>query len=423
MDLDTIREHAPSAKKIGRARLSDYRLRFSRRSIRTGTGVADIVQALGFTVVGVLFEIDETDWGVIQKKEGLHLEKPAYREIVVKTYSYDEKKNRQAVAFQVVEPETLEQVPSASYIGNIRDRVHELDEPNYAEFIDWLYDRSLNISEPPLRDELLVAPTRRRWRTRGRYIIRMNTDTASNFKAKREAAIEFQDKIAVADVQIDNAVPLGQCEIDQNLRHTLGIHGLDTYGHVVKLNPLESSQRLFRILQPRTLSLSVYRTNWSDSEKRICILHPKNLSLLGLKEGEHVTMEYAHRDDDNLVRISMIRIRAFTSEKRKDQERDYPAVDKVYLDRECRDELGMSSDITRYMGYPVIVRPSIRHLFRRRLAIYGVTFFLGISSLGTVASMFMPNIASPVRGVIAVGVAVIATLVVVLADLRSSVKY
>jgi gamma-glutamylcyclotransferase (GGCT)/AIG2-like uncharacterized protein YtfP len=60
----------PQHRYLGVARLADHRLAFTRRSVRTRTGVADIVQAPGETVWGVLYEIDDNGLAAIDRKEG-----------------------------------------------------------------------------------------------------------------------------------------------------------------------------------------------------------------------------------------------------------------------------------------------------------------------------------------------------------------
>ena len=50
MAPEVITRLCPRARYLGVARLTDHRLAFTRRSVRTGTGVADIVPAPGKTV-------------------------------------------------------------------------------------------------------------------------------------------------------------------------------------------------------------------------------------------------------------------------------------------------------------------------------------------------------------------------------------
>ena len=60
----------PRHRYVGVARLSDHRLAFTRRSVKTGTGVANIVQEPGETVWGVLYEICDDEIAAIDRKEG-----------------------------------------------------------------------------------------------------------------------------------------------------------------------------------------------------------------------------------------------------------------------------------------------------------------------------------------------------------------
>ncbi|HMH47309.1 MAG TPA: gamma-glutamylcyclotransferase family protein [Solirubrobacteraceae bacterium] len=62
--------HCPGHRYIGLADLPEHRLAFTRRSVRTLTGVADIVRADGQSVWGALYELDESDLRAIDRKEG-----------------------------------------------------------------------------------------------------------------------------------------------------------------------------------------------------------------------------------------------------------------------------------------------------------------------------------------------------------------
>src|SRR5678815_4539637 len=55
---------------LGPARLAGYRLAFSRRSIRTGTGVANVVSDAGSSVWGVLYEVSDRCLESLDRKEG-----------------------------------------------------------------------------------------------------------------------------------------------------------------------------------------------------------------------------------------------------------------------------------------------------------------------------------------------------------------
>lgn len=72
MHSDQIKERCPSAKLIGKARLDNYQLAFTRKSVKNwpGCGVADIVPAEGKLVWGALFEIGDQDIPALDRLEG-----------------------------------------------------------------------------------------------------------------------------------------------------------------------------------------------------------------------------------------------------------------------------------------------------------------------------------------------------------------
>jgi gamma-glutamylcyclotransferase len=70
MAPNVITRLCPRHRYLGVAHLADHRLAFTRRSVKTRTGVADIVQAAGETVWGVLYRIDDNELTAIDRKEG-----------------------------------------------------------------------------------------------------------------------------------------------------------------------------------------------------------------------------------------------------------------------------------------------------------------------------------------------------------------
>ena len=69
MNWEVIRARAPSAKFISIARLKNHRLAITRKSARRRCGVADAVSDQGHEVWGVLYEIDERDFVVLDDAE------------------------------------------------------------------------------------------------------------------------------------------------------------------------------------------------------------------------------------------------------------------------------------------------------------------------------------------------------------------
>jgi gamma-glutamylcyclotransferase (GGCT)/AIG2-like uncharacterized protein YtfP len=70
MDEAHMRAHCPSCRFMGSARLDGHRLAFTRRSVMSGTGVADVVAHPRETVWGVLYELDGGDLQALDRKEG-----------------------------------------------------------------------------------------------------------------------------------------------------------------------------------------------------------------------------------------------------------------------------------------------------------------------------------------------------------------
>jgi hypothetical protein len=88
-----LRERCPSAKPIGVAELRGYELRWHKRSI-DGSGKCDVVQQGGVSVLGVLYEVLDTEKRALDKAEGLG---QGYAETEVKVRSADGE--RTAVAY------------------------------------------------------------------------------------------------------------------------------------------------------------------------------------------------------------------------------------------------------------------------------------------------------------------------------------
>lgn len=70
LDVRRFRRRCQSATVLGRARLPDHRLAFTRYSSAEKGGVADIVAEPGASVWGVLYEIDPSCLGALDEYEG-----------------------------------------------------------------------------------------------------------------------------------------------------------------------------------------------------------------------------------------------------------------------------------------------------------------------------------------------------------------
>ena len=65
-----MQDRCPSARFLCRAVLPDYKLAFTRKSIKRGCGVADVVPAPGQTAWGVVYEISNLDVENLDRSEG-----------------------------------------------------------------------------------------------------------------------------------------------------------------------------------------------------------------------------------------------------------------------------------------------------------------------------------------------------------------
>lgn len=76
MDLGEMRGRCTSAKFVAVAKLPDHSLQFTRRSIKRGCGVADVVPEPGKDVWGVVYEIAEEEFANLDKAEGFRPGRP-----------------------------------------------------------------------------------------------------------------------------------------------------------------------------------------------------------------------------------------------------------------------------------------------------------------------------------------------------------
>jgi gamma-glutamylcyclotransferase len=70
MDEEHMRAHCPTARYIDSARLDGHRLAFTRRSVVSGKGVADVVADPREVVWGVLYDLGDGDLEALDRKEG-----------------------------------------------------------------------------------------------------------------------------------------------------------------------------------------------------------------------------------------------------------------------------------------------------------------------------------------------------------------
>lgn len=85
MDWNQMRGRCPSARFVCRAKLCDHRLAFTRKSRDRECGVADVLPAQGYSVWGVVYQIDERDIGCLDKSEGFRPGRPVEENAYLRT--------------------------------------------------------------------------------------------------------------------------------------------------------------------------------------------------------------------------------------------------------------------------------------------------------------------------------------------------
>ena len=110
---------------LGPVRLPGYRFAFMRRSVRTGTGVADIVPDAHGSVWGALYELERDRLGPLDRKETLG---SAYEHLDVMVLS-DDGASHHAMAYSVIAKEPVEIRPSLAYVQGLIEGARERSLP------------------------------------------------------------------------------------------------------------------------------------------------------------------------------------------------------------------------------------------------------------------------------------------------------
>jgi gamma-glutamylcyclotransferase (GGCT)/AIG2-like uncharacterized protein YtfP len=423
MAPDEFRKRCPSMQFVGPARVTDRRLAFARRSKRTGTGVADISPAPGLTVWGALYEVDEQDLVAIDQKEGAGW---AYRreqiEVRVNDPDSGTERRQTAMTYVVGEREPAEVPPSREYLDELIRGAEQCELPDlYQTFLRSLrYD--LENEGDGFRVGLRVKGTSNRKEARGTGLAKVHPDEAAHLKNKTYAAALYHGKAALVEVCRLSECEAGTCQLDQSVRHALGMPGRESYGSHVDLVPVSRRRKVFVRIWPRELTLQAWPSSWLDSEKKIVVLHPNVIRLLGLVEGEVVWLS-AVVSNGNGHDVHTIERRVFpgsdTQVTRYGRKVEYPQVAEAYLDMDARRALNIPEDLEH--GYPITVEPNVPRIFKSRLLVYGVTLFLGALALQNLLEK--AGVKQVVTVWITVAAAILFTLALVIVDIRAKLHY
>jgi gamma-glutamylcyclotransferase (GGCT)/AIG2-like uncharacterized protein YtfP len=136
---------------LGPARLPGYRFAFMRRSVRTGTGVADIVPDPHGHVWGALYELEQDQLGPLDSKETLG---SAYEHLDVVVLT-DDGASHDAMAYAVIAKEPVEICPSLAYVQGLIQGARERSLPEgyvaslQALLLDWELESLAHASAEP----------------------------------------------------------------------------------------------------------------------------------------------------------------------------------------------------------------------------------------------------------------------------------
>jgi hypothetical protein len=141
-DLVVDGRHVPV---VGVARLRDHRLGFTRRSVRTGTGVADVVLAAGEDVWGVLYELEPADADMLDRKEGAGW---AYVRTPTRVLTADGAEV-DAFMYTVLHKEREEVPPSDAYVARLVSGARNRGLPHpYVGDLERLRRRAVTVDVP-----------------------------------------------------------------------------------------------------------------------------------------------------------------------------------------------------------------------------------------------------------------------------------
>ena len=117
LDWAQMKKRCPSVRFVAVARLVGYKLAFTRFSDRRLCGVADVVEAEGSVVWGVVYEIDERDFEPLDQYEGYLAGRTrnAYERVELTVLHNGQSQPAAAWIYVVCEKSDREHAPNAEY--------------------------------------------------------------------------------------------------------------------------------------------------------------------------------------------------------------------------------------------------------------------------------------------------------------------
>ena len=154
-----LRRRVPGVLFKGGAYLPDHRLRFSRRSRISKTGVADVVYSVRMRTWGVVFDVPDSGMGELDLKEGVGI--GAYERRSVEVAWPAGGSPLTVETYTVVRKEPQEIPPSVSYVARMLVAAGDHGLPrSYLAFLRWLHDEASRAAEGrPFREGLLLTST------------------------------------------------------------------------------------------------------------------------------------------------------------------------------------------------------------------------------------------------------------------------
>lgn len=412
---DTIKKICPGFKIVGNAKLKNHRLGFTRYSEKWEGGVADIIPSQGFTVWGVLYDIDEPGFNALDKKEGVGF---AYERIEITVSQSQNDEPVRTISYSVIDKTFPEIKPSPLYIETIIRGANEHKLPSrYIAFLHYI----ASLSKDHFREGLLIYGTRSRKESRGSVIIKVTDEYYRSQKLRKFSAMIFNQFPCLVETFVDTEMEQGYCQIDQNVRQAFGIEGLEHYGYSVTVERAAGKIESFMLIRPRYLILPVRRPSWMDSEKNICVLHPNNFKLLGIEEGEYLRIISVVKTDRGYATRS-VSLRAYsgsaTEVNRDGVTLNYPQTKEFYLDLDARQELGIDVE------NPVYIVADVKKQFLGRSIYYSTTILLAIVALSEIVQSILDRIGIRGWGLgVTIILAVVITVLMSILDIRAKIQY